>query len=114
MPRNATAPALAQAFADAMSARQQAAAHKILTARLPLEALTTEWTIHPNRPVSQSHVAKLCAVFHADGLLRQLDSNFLLVKAPRRLINRITEHNRMMHVLPRVEVTSDTTTEPIF
>lgn len=74
-------------FTDATSIYQEAATYKIITARISLDALTIKWTIYPNRPLIQSHVARLCSIFQAEGPLREVESNFLLVKASEKMIN---------------------------
>ncbi|KAJ6436872.1 reverse transcriptase domain protein [Purpureocillium lavendulum] len=83
-------------FEESASTLEQARPYYILTARMPLEALTAEWSLGKNRPINEKHVERLCRIFKQGGLKRSAECNQLLVLSTRSDVERIvgaTDHN---------------------
>lgn len=84
-----------EAIGDAESAREQAEQHRIITARMPLHALKTEWSIGENRQVDWKHVQKLCGIFKKGGVKRKARENRILVLCDREDVFKMKRHMRL-------------------
>ena len=49
----------------------RAAPYLLVTARFPIDALTSEWSIGVNRPIDQAHKRRLRHIFDEAGVLRR-------------------------------------------
>ncbi|OBS16733.1 hypothetical protein FPOA_12673 [Fusarium poae] len=79
-------------FKDEDSVREQARKHRILTARMPTNALTSTWSLGRNRRLDTKHVRTLCTVFTQGGLNRKAEENHLLVLCSRADVSRMMKH----------------------
>lgn len=79
-------------FKDEDSVREQARKHRILTARMPINALTSTWSLGKNRRLDTKHVRTLCAIFTQGGLNRKAEENHLLVLCSRADVSRMMKH----------------------
>lgn len=78
-------------FEEGESARELALAHHIATARIPIRALTTKWSMGSNRPVDARHVRRLRDVFLEGTLNRTARENRLLVLGTRAEVEGILQ-----------------------
>ena len=76
------------------SIREQAQPYLLCTAKFPLEALTSSWSIGCNRAVDVKHVRDLCRIFEETGLQREHAENHLLVACPPAAVRRMMDHLR--------------------
>lgn len=79
-------------FEDEASVRERARPYRLVTARMPLRALTTTWSLGTNRPVDRQQVRKLCSIFAQAGLNRRAEENYLLVLSSREDTTRMCRH----------------------
>lgn len=79
-------------FQEADSVRQQAQPYRLVTARLPIAALTQTWSIGKNRRVDRQHARNLCSVFMQGGLQRRAEENHLLVLCSASEVARMMDH----------------------
>ncbi|KAJ3525306.1 hypothetical protein NM208_g11697 [Fusarium decemcellulare] len=80
------------AIDNAELAREQAEQHRIITARMPIHALKTEWTIGKNRKVDWKRVQMLCAMFKTEGVKRTAEENRLFVLCDREDVIKMQRH----------------------
>ncbi|RTE68559.1 hypothetical protein BHE90_017067 [Fusarium euwallaceae] len=81
-------------FKEEDSVREQARNHRILTARMPVNALTSTWSLGKNRRLDVKHVQTLCTIFAQGGLNRKAEENHLLVLCSRVDVSRMMDHLR--------------------
>ncbi|KAF5002323.1 hypothetical protein FDECE_10647, partial [Fusarium decemcellulare] len=79
-------------FKDEDSVREQAREHQILTARMPINALTSTWSLGKNRRLDLKHVQTLCTIFAQGGLNRKAEENHLLVLCRKADVSRMMDH----------------------
>ncbi|KAL0929315.1 uncharacterized protein CTRU02_215768 [Colletotrichum truncatum] len=79
-------------FQDGESAREQAQPYLILTARMPIRALSTQWSIGKNRKVDQRHVQRLYNIFLKGQLNRNAEGNHLFVLCNREATSKMVQH----------------------
>ncbi|GKU10393.1 unnamed protein product, partial [Fusarium langsethiae] len=79
-------------FKDEDSVREQARKHRILTARMPTNALTSTWSLGKNRRLDTKHVRTLCGIFTQGGLNRKAEENHLLVLCSQADVSRMMKH----------------------
>lgn len=79
-------------FEDVDSVREQARPYRITTARMPIDALTSQWSLGQNRRVDSQHVQKLCDIFANGGLKRQARENFLMVLSSKSEVSNMLRH----------------------
>ncbi|KAF5002984.1 hypothetical protein FDECE_10458 [Fusarium decemcellulare] len=82
----------ADCFQDSVSSRQQAEEYRLVTANIPVDALSCTWRKGMNRHVNPQHVSKLCSVFKQGGLERQAEENYLLVQCSSAAVERMISH----------------------
>jgi len=80
-----------QCFEDGDTMWELAQPYRITTAKVPLQALTTIWSLATNRPLDQQHVQRLCTIFHRGGLSRSTPSHRLLVMSTEAEVSRMEE-----------------------
>jgi hypothetical protein len=78
-------------FRDTKSIREQAEPYRLGTAKFPIDALTSSWTVGSNRTVSAKHAEKLCRIFVEQGLRRKSVENHLLVACTRSEVEKMKE-----------------------
>lgn len=77
---------------DGTSTRQQAERYRLVTAKIPLDALTCTWAKGMNRHVNRQHVSKLARLFKQGSLERQTEENYLLVQCSATSVARMISH----------------------
>ncbi|KAF4472983.1 hypothetical protein FALBO_131 [Fusarium albosuccineum] len=77
---------------NAELARERAEQHRIITARMPIHGLKTEWTIGKNRKVDWKRVQMLCAMFKTGGVKRTAKENRLFVLCDREDVIKMQRH----------------------
>ncbi|KAF4459450.1 hypothetical protein FALBO_13802 [Fusarium albosuccineum] len=82
----------ADRFQDGFSSRQQAEEYRLVTANIPVDALSCTRRKGMNRHVNRQHVSKLCSVFKQGGLERQAEENYLLVQCSSAAVERMISH----------------------
>jgi hypothetical protein len=70
-------------FEDGNSAREEASPYRLATARMPVRAMTSTWSLGKNRQVDTQHVRRLCNIFLQGGLHRTAEENHLMVLCSR-------------------------------
>jgi len=81
-----------QDWTQGPSIRQQAEPYRLVTARFPLNALTSAWSVGSNRHLDSKQVDMLCQIFEKQRLQREPEENRLRIACSRADIQRITEH----------------------
>ena len=81
-------------FEDIQSTREQARPYRLLTARMPTRALTSQWSLGQNRRVDLRHVQRLCGIFANGGLKRRAKENYLLVLCSKAEVSNMQAHGR--------------------
>lgn len=64
----------------------------LITARMPLHALTADWSRGKNRPVNMRHVQKLKRRFMGSGLKREAPENYMHVLCGAEDVRLMMEH----------------------
>jgi hypothetical protein len=77
---------------EGASARIRARPYLLVTARMPVQALTSTWSLGQNRPVDERHVRQLRSLFDQGGLNRQAIENRLFVLCRREDVERMQKH----------------------
>ena len=77
---------------EADSIYDQAAPYLLATARFPIDALTSEWTIGVNRPIDQAHKRRLRQIFDEVGVLRRDESHRLQVACSKAQVQQMLAH----------------------
>ncbi|KAH7142822.1 hypothetical protein B0J13DRAFT_51061 [Dactylonectria estremocensis] len=77
---------------DGIASRQQAERYRLVTAKIPLDALTCSWAKGTNRHVNRQHVSKLGRIFKQGSLERQAEENYLLVQCSAKAVARMISH----------------------
>lgn len=77
---------------EADSIYDQAAPYLLVTARFPIDALTSEWSIGVNRPIDQAHKRRLRQIFDEAGVLRQDTSHRLQVACSEAQVQQMLDH----------------------
>lgn len=70
----------------------QAQRYHVLTAQMPIQALTSEWSLGQNRPIRAQHVEDLCKIFKQGGLKRNSKENHILVLCSREDVGNMLQH----------------------
>lgn len=68
-------------FEERETTLEQAQQYRILTAKMPVEALAADWSVGRNRVIQEKHVKALCKIFTQGGLKRA--DNHLAVLSTR-------------------------------
>lgn len=79
-------------FEDGESTLEQARPYRIIIASMPISTLTPVWSLGQNRPVSERHVQKLCAIFLQGGLNRTAHGNYLQVLCSKEDVSKMMAH----------------------
>jgi hypothetical protein len=74
------------------SIREQAEPYRLATARFPLDALTSAWSVGSNRHLDSKQVEILCQIFEKQRLQREPEENRLRIACSRAEIKRMMEH----------------------
>lgn len=77
---------------DTGSVWQQAEPHYIITARMPINALTTRWSLGENRQIDTRQVQRLCSIFKKGGLKRNAKENRVLVLCSVQEVSMMKQH----------------------
>jgi hypothetical protein len=77
---------------DADSIYDQAALYLLVTARFPIDALTSECSIGVNRPIDQAHKRCLCQIFNETGVLRRDTSHWLQVACSKAQVQQMLDY----------------------
>lgn len=67
---NTPAKAARKQFEEGQTTLEQAEPYRILTARMPLDALTADWSLARNRPIQAKHVDALYTMFQRGDMKR--------------------------------------------
>ncbi|CAN9177172.1 unnamed protein product, partial [Alternaria alternata] len=70
----------------------RAAPYLLVTARFPIDALTSEWSIGMNRPIDQAHKRRLRQIFDEAGVLRRDASHRLQVACSKAQVQQMLDH----------------------
>ncbi|KAG9249376.1 uncharacterized protein F5Z01DRAFT_641249 [Emericellopsis atlantica] len=73
------------------SVRQQARAHLLAIARLPVDLLQTEWRSGQNRPLDHAHVQDLYKAFEKGGVARDSVENHLFVACSHETARKLQQ-----------------------
>ena len=79
---------------NAKSICEQAEPYRLSTARFPLEALTSSWSVGSNRTVDIKHVQDLCRIFEESGVQRECAENHLRVACTEAAVQKMVDHIR--------------------
>lgn len=74
-----------------LSIAEQAKPYLLITAKFPLDALTSVWSVGSNRPLDPEHVETLCRIFEKQKLQREPEGNRLRVACSKQEIHRILD-----------------------
>lgn len=74
---------------EADSIYDQAAPYLLATAKFPIDALTSEWSIGANRPIDPAHKRRLCQIFDEAGVLRRDRSHRLQVACSKAQVQQM-------------------------
>jgi hypothetical protein len=85
---------IAQRMNPLPSLKQQAEAHFLGRAQIPVNALTGHWTLGSNRPIDGTHVNDLCRLFSENGLDRRTEPNRILVECTKEDYERMVKFNQ--------------------
>lgn len=77
---------------EADSIYDQAAPYLLATAKFPIDALTSEWSIGANRPIDPAHKRRLCQIFDEVGVLRRDRSHQLQVACSKAQVQQMLDH----------------------
>lgn len=77
---------------EADSIYDQAAPYLLATARFPIDALTSEWSIGVNRPIDQAHKRRLRQIFDEVGVLRRDVTHRLQVACSKAQVQQMLAH----------------------
>ena len=77
---------------EADSIYDQAAPYLLVTAKFPIDALTSEWSIGVNRPIDQAHKRRLRQIFDEVGVLRRDRSHRLQVACSKAQVQQMLAH----------------------
>lgn len=77
---------------EADSVYDQAAPYLLVTARFPIDALTSEWSIGVNRPIDPTHKRRLRQIFDEVGVLRRDRSHRLQVACSKAQVQQMLGH----------------------
>jgi len=70
----------------------RAAPYLLVTARFPIDALTSEWSIGVNRPIDEAHKRRLRQIFDEAGVLRRDASHRLQVACSKAQVQQMLDH----------------------
>jgi len=70
----------------------RAAPYLLVTARFPIDALTSEWSIGFNRPIDQAHKRRLRQIFDEAGVLRRDTSHRLQVACSKAQVQQMLDY----------------------
>jgi hypothetical protein len=79
-------------ISEADSIYDQAAPYLLVTARFPIDALTSEWSMGVNRPIDQAHKRRLRQIFDEAGVLRRDTSHQLQVACSKAQVQHMLDH----------------------
>ncbi len=79
-------------FQDADSIREQARPYRLATAKLPIGAIHSTWSIGQNRRLNLQHARNLCGIFRQGGLNRKAEANHVLVLCSSTQVSRMLDH----------------------
>ena len=79
-------------FEDGESMREEAQPYRIVTARMPIHALTSTWSLGRNRPVDAHHIRRLYNIFAQGGLNRTAEENHIIVLCSRAETSKMMKH----------------------
>lgn len=79
-------------LANNKSIDELAEPYHLLSARLPISALSTTWSSGTNRPVDFKHVQDLCRIFKEQGLHREATGNHLRVACTQSEVQTMLAH----------------------
>jgi hypothetical protein len=79
------------AIRDTKSLKELARPYLLAVAKMPLESLTTKWSVGTNRRIKRSHVRELCNAFRINGLQRREPGNHLLLLCSADQVYRARE-----------------------
>lgn len=85
-------PARRRRFEEGEATLEQAQRYHLLTARMPIQALTSEWSVGQNRPINEQHVEDLCKIFKQGALKRNAKENHILVLCIRDDVGNMLQH----------------------
>lgn len=77
---------------EADSLHEQAAPYLLGTAKFPIDALTSEWSIGVNRPIDQAHKRRLRQIFDEAGVLRRDASHRLQIACSKAQVQQMLDH----------------------
>ena len=77
---------------EADSIYDQAAPYLLVTAKFPIDALTSEWSIGLNRPIDPAHKRRLRQIFDEAGVLRRDPSHRLQVACSKAQVQQMLDH----------------------
>ena len=70
----------------------RAAPYLLATAKFPIDALTSEWSMGVNRPIDQAHKRRLRQIFDETGVLRRDTSHRLQVACSKAQVQQMLDH----------------------
>ena len=77
---------------EADSIYDQAAPYLLATAKFPIDALTSEWSIGVNRPIDEAHKRRLRQIFDEAGVLRRDTSHRLQIACSKAEVQQMLDH----------------------
>lgn len=77
---------------EADSIYDLAAPYLLATAKFPIDALTSEWSIGVNRPIDQAHTRRLRQIFDEAGVLRRDTSHRLQIACSKAQVQQMLDH----------------------
>src|ERR1700744_2836345 len=72
----------------AQSILEETEQYRLITAKFPIDALTPEWSVGFNRPLSESHKRNLCRDFKNQGVHRKELANRLYVACTKEEVQK--------------------------
>lgn len=77
---------------EADSIYDLAAPYLLATAKFPIDALTSEWSIGVNRPIDPAHKRRLCQIFDEAGVLRRDRSHRLQIACSKAQVQQMIDY----------------------
>ncbi|GJN87053.1 hypothetical protein PLIIFM63780_010635 [Purpureocillium lilacinum] len=103
---NTPAKAARKQFEEGQTTLEQAEPYRVLTARMPLDAVTSDWSLARNQPIQAKHVGALYTIFERGDMKR--------ASYPLAVLSTRSDVQRMLHGMGYDSDTPDADDVPSF